>query len=236
MMYTVEKPPFEECYPELERLIQTHQWRQQLPGYEVEDIAQEMRIMAYKAWQRWDPERAPLKVMWWSYWVNWRMSQKVYITRPKRSGMRVVSFDTPIGEAGDSTLLDVLDPTTNAADPQDEVPCPTEVLVYRQYWWLMQMGYKPAEVSVLLGLEIKQVEILRRHVREGSIDTAPDFRRVSAPGRLGDETTSHPRVCKRCETPIIDRAPNAMYCSRSCMQIVRKARRRELQRSSATVV
>jgi hypothetical protein len=198
------KPPFEDEFPVIEKLIQTHKWRQQLPGLELEDLEQQMRLLAYKAWTRWDPERGPLKVLWWRYVVNWRCQYLKWYDHPKRKGVKV-SLDMPINEEESTSLIDL-----RAADELPEyIECPSEVPLYRQLWFLMQHEFTVAEIRVLTGLTPNQYMELRNHMSAGDF-RAPEHRRHPVPGQLTPEVRGRVRLQRSsangCPVPVADKS------------------------------
>lgn len=203
----MDKPPFEDCYPEIEGLIQSHKWRQRLRGMELEDLEQEMRRLAYKAYKRWDPARGPLKVLWWRYVVNYRTTYLQYLDRPKRQGVQLCSLE-----------MFHNDPHAAEEIPVNGVSCPTEDLELRRMWALYELEYPVTEIMRIL--DLTPIQYYHRRVL---------LQRVLN----GEDIPVSSTECEWCGGPIVGRNRTARFCSKEHRKIAYNHNLR-LQRLSAS--
>lgn len=185
----VNRPPFEDVFPEIEQLIKTHKWRQRLPGLEIEDVEQEMRLLAYKAWLRWEPGRGPLNKFWWTHWINYRLAYLDWYDRPKRSGMNLCSLDLWENEKF---------PVPNAEEiPVNGEPCPTDNLELRQMWVMYELQIPVAEIMSRLNLSRGQYAH-RRALLQRALN--------------GEDVPPAPTECEWCGEPLVGRSRIARFC------------------------
>lgn len=113
-----------------ESFVQRSARRQTIPGFEADDVANEMRWTIWEASKTYRPEKGDFGKYWWSCWVNRRINYLESFYAKKRPKIANISV-----------------PDTGYFDQLAIPKCPVHDALSQAIWIKLALGDTPTEVQ-----------------------------------------------------------------------------------------